>query len=88
MLPGLPRFFITALILAEVICRMRREYTSATLLLDGSKASAVLTFRDIGEHKRAEQVLRNSERLAVSGRIAATISHEINNPLESVSNLL
>lgn len=37
---------------------------------------------------RAEEALIRSEKLAVVGRLAATISHEINNPLESVMNLL
>ena len=37
---------------------------------------------------RAEEALIRSEKLAVVGRLAASISHEINNPLESVVNLL
>ena len=45
-------------------------------------------FRDITERRRAEQALRQNEKLAVAGRLAASISHEINNPLESVMNLL
>jgi signal transduction histidine kinase len=36
----------------------------------------------------AEEAIRNSERLAVAGRMAATIAHEINNPLEAVTNIL
>lgn len=36
----------------------------------------------------AEEVLRRSEKLAVTGRLAASIAHEINNPLTSVTNLL
>jgi signal transduction histidine kinase len=41
------------------------------------------------EHTRlAEDALRKSEKLAVAGRLAASIAHEINNPLESVTNLL
>jgi phosphoglycerate-specific signal transduction histidine kinase len=38
--------------------------------------------------KLAEQSLRNSEKLAVAGRMAATVAHEINNPLEAVTNAL
>lgn len=38
--------------------------------------------------RRAEEALMRAEKLAVVGRLAATISHEINNPLESVTNLL
>ena len=37
---------------------------------------------------RAEEALMRSEKLALVGRLAATISHEINNPLEAVTNLL
>jgi PAS domain S-box-containing protein len=44
--------------------------------------------RDITERKRAEQALRMSEKLASTGRLAATVAHEINNPLESVINLV
>lgn len=44
--------------------------------------------RDITHLKRAEQALRDSEKLAVAGRMAATVAHEINNPLEAVSNVL
>jgi signal transduction histidine kinase len=36
----------------------------------------------------ADDALRKSEKLAVAGRLALSISHEINNPLESVTNLL
>jgi PAS domain S-box-containing protein len=44
--------------------------------------------RDITRSKLAEQSLRNSEKLAVAGRMAATVAHEINNPLEAVTNAL
>jgi PAS domain S-box-containing protein len=45
-------------------------------------------FIDVTERKRAEDALRKSEKLAAAGRLAASIAHEINNPLESVTNLL
>jgi PAS domain S-box-containing protein len=43
---------------------------------------------DCEDRKRAEAALRRSEKLASAGRLAATIAHEINNPLEAVTNLL
>lgn len=44
--------------------------------------------RDISDRKRMERLLIQSEKLAATGRMAATIAHEINNPLESVINLI
>jgi PAS domain S-box-containing protein len=44
--------------------------------------------RDISDRKRVERLLVQSEKLAVTGRMAATIAHEINNPLESLVNLI
>lgn len=40
------------------------------------------------QYSRAQEALRRSEKLAVTGRLAASIAHEINNPLEAVTNLL
>jgi two-component system CheB/CheR fusion protein len=46
------------------------------------------SIRDITERRQAERALRNNERLATTGRLAATIAHEIHNPLDAVGNLL
>ena len=43
---------------------------------------------DITERKSAELALVRSEKLAAIGRLSATIAHEMNNPLEAVTNLL
>jgi signal transduction histidine kinase len=42
----------------------------------------------IARNRAAEEAIRRSEKLAVAGRLAASISHEINNPLAAVTNLL
>ena len=46
------------------------------------------TVQDISLRKNQEESLRQSEKLAATGRLAATIAHEINNPLEAVTNLI
>src|SRR5256714_1583551 len=68
---------------------------SATEIRDGRGAviAIVSVMQDIGrlrelERRRLEQVLFDSEKLAATGRLAASIAHEINNPLEAVQNAL
>jgi len=41
---------------------------------------------DITERKRAQEVLLRSEKLAATGRLAATIAHEVNNPIAAAMN--
>lgn len=43
---------------------------------------------DVTERKLSEEMLRRTEKLAATGRLAASIAHEINNPLGAVTNLL
>lgn len=48
----------------------------------------VMVFRDVTAEKQAQDVMRKAEKLAAAGRLAATVAHEINNPLEAVCNLI
>jgi two-component system NtrC family sensor kinase len=49
---------------------------------------SILIIAETTAQKRAEEALLASERLAATGRIAHTIAHEINNPLEAITNLV
>lgn len=50
----------------------------------GQVVGASKVAHDISERKAA---LIKSEKLAVAGRLAATLTHEINNPLQAIANL-
>ncbi|HEX6503900.1 MAG TPA: ATP-binding protein [Terriglobales bacterium] len=54
----------------------------------GKISGSSIIAQDISVQVRAEEALRKNEKLATAGRLAATIAHEINNPLEAVGNLL
>ncbi len=65
------------------------DETAAPILdTHGGLLGIVVVFRDMTDARRAEAVLRSSERLALVGRLSATIAHEIQNPLDAVTNLL
>jgi len=55
---------------------------------DGNIVGAAKIARDITEQNKLQAALRTSERLASVGRLAATVAHEINNPLEAVTNFI
>lgn len=56
---------------------------------DEGKSEEVAVFlTDLSSQKKAELALLQSEKLAAVGRLAASISHEINNPLEAITNAL
>jgi len=68
-----------------------REFLTIAAPLRDSRGKIVRWFgtnTDITEQRRAEEALRESEKLAATGRLAASIAHEINNPLEGLANLL
>lgn len=52
------------------------------------EGNAILeVIRDATAQLRAEEVLRETEKLAAMGRVAGIIAHEINNPLAAITNL-
>jgi PAS domain S-box-containing protein len=54
----------------------------------GKIIGAAKILRDVTMQKKLETALHTTERLASVGRLAATVAHEINNPLEAVTNLI
>jgi PAS domain S-box-containing protein len=55
---------------------------------NGNVIGAAKIIRNITETNKIERALRTTEKLAAAGRMAATVAHEINNPLEAVTNLV
>ena len=55
---------------------------------DGAIERLIAIARDTTELRQAQQIAIQAEKLAAAGRMAATIAHEINNPLEAVTNFI
>ena len=68
--------------------KTRELLITATPLPAGDERLALLVIEDVTIHEELEQALRRSEKLAEAGRLLATVAHEINNPLDSLSGLL
>jgi len=64
------------------------ETRGQTILIGGVPVRMLGVALDVSSRRQAEEALRNSEKLAATGRLAASIAHEINNPLAAVMNAL
>ncbi len=61
-------------------------YTASSLHDDtGRQVGTVITFQDLTEMKKMEARLKRADILATAGRFAASVAHEIRNPLASIS---
>jgi PAS domain S-box-containing protein len=65
-----------------------QQNLSAVVGEQGKTQSVVCVVQDVTAKKDAEEAMRRNEKLAAVGQLASTIAHEINNPLEAVTNLL
>lgn len=64
------------------------EARGRTIVIADTPVRMLGVAMDVTSRKAAEEALRHSEKLAATGRLAASIAHEINNPLASVMNAL
>ncbi|HET7872758.1 MAG TPA: PAS domain-containing protein, partial [Terriglobales bacterium] len=64
------------------------EARGRTIVIGGRPVRILGVAMDITSRKLAEDALRGSEKLAATGRLAASMAHEINNPLAAVTNAL
>ena len=62
--------------------------TGAPILVNGELIGGVAVTSDVTQSRLQDEALRKSEKLAAVGQLASSIAHEINNPLESITNLL
>lgn len=82
--------------LFETVCKVQDGTTLDALVgvtvlnPEGSLASrqTAIFIADLTMQKKGEELLRRTEKLAVAGRLAGAIAHEINNPLEAIMNCL
>jgi signal transduction histidine kinase len=68
---------------------VRKELLLSAVQVAYTSRFKQLEIRDATDRQsRTDEALRNTERLAVGGQLAATMAHEVNNPLEAIGNLL
>jgi len=61
---------------------------AAPIIQGGRITGGVAVNTDVTQAQLQDEALRKSEKLAAVGQLASSIAHEINNPLESITNLL
>jgi PAS domain S-box-containing protein len=61
---------------------------AAPIFLNGKILGGVAVNTDVTQTRLQDEALRRSEKLAAVGQLASSIAHEINNPLEAITNLL
>jgi signal transduction histidine kinase len=68
---------------------VRKEMLTSAVQVAYNSRLKQLEVRDAADRQfRSDETLRNTEKLATAGKLAATLAHEINNPLEALHNLL
>jgi signal transduction histidine kinase len=64
------------------------QLSLSTVTHEPGAQEKVLIVSDITDRKLAEYAMRTAEKLAATGKLANAIAHEINNPLEALTNLV
>src|SRR3954470_322074 len=64
------------------------QLTAEPVAAENQDSGKVLVLADVTDRKLAEYALRTAEKIAATGKLAHAMAHEINNPLEALTNLL
>jgi two-component system, NtrC family, sensor kinase len=85
--------FLTGPLTTRYVAELQRgshwfRVTADAVQATDQRIGSIVVLTNITDRKLAEEYLRNAEKLAATGRLAQTIAHEINNPLEALTNLL
>jgi two-component system, NtrC family, sensor kinase len=70
------------------IGRKNLQLSLSPIASDDASEDRIIILADVTDRKLAEYALRTAEKLAATGKLANAIAHEINNPLEALTNLI